>query len=76
MARRKAADEAKVEDVAASKWARTAGGDVKGQFTIKPEHDLALREEAARRMQAAGRRKMNTSEVLREVLDEWLRRRK
>lgn len=57
-------------------WGRTAGGNVKALFTIAPEHEKALREEAFRRAAAAGSRKPDASAVLREVLDAWLRRRK
>jgi hypothetical protein len=56
-------------------WARTAGGLVKTQVTISPEQERALREEAFRRALAVGSGKPDASEVLREVLDEWLKKR-
>jgi hypothetical protein len=57
-------------------WAATAGGNVKAMFTITPTQEKALREEAFRRAMERGSRKPDASEVLREVLDEWLKRRK
>ena len=56
-------------------WARTAGGNVKSMFTISPEQDRALREEAFKRAMERGSRKPDASEILREVLDEWLAKR-
>jgi hypothetical protein len=57
-------------------WARTAGGNVKALFTITPEQEEALREEAFERARATGSRKPDASAVLREVLDEWLTKRR
>ena len=57
-------------------WARTAGGNVKALFTITPEQEEALREEAFRRAMATGSRKPDASSVLREILDKWLAGRK
>ncbi|ACL66747.1 hypothetical protein A2cp1_3417 [Anaeromyxobacter dehalogenans 2CP-1] len=51
-------------------------GFVKGQWTLTPEQDDALREEATRRMIERGARRVDASEVMREILDAWLKRRK
>jgi hypothetical protein len=56
-------------------WSRTAGGNRKWQFTIAPEHEEALVEEATKRAAARGSRRLDASEVLREILDEWIRKR-
>jgi hypothetical protein len=57
-------------------WRTTAGGNVKSLFRITPEQDKALRDEAFKRAAASGSRKPDASEVLREVLEDWLKRRK
>ena len=74
MTTRKAAAASK-EEAPARTWARTAGGNVKAIFTITPEQDKALREEAFRRAMESGSRKPDASAVLREALDAWLRKR-
>ncbi len=51
---------------------RTAGGNVKTLFTITPQHNDALRDEAFRRATEKGSRKPDASEVLREILDAWI----
>jgi hypothetical protein len=47
----------------------------KVQFSITDEQAKALRVEATKRMNARGRRKIDTSEVLREAVDAWMKRR-
>lgn len=47
---------------------------VKGQWSLAPEHVKALRAEAARRAAARNSGKPDASEVLREVLDAWLKK--
>lgn len=49
---------------------------VKGQWSLSPEHVRALRAEAMKRAEARNSGKPDASEVLREVLDAWLKRRK
>lgn len=49
-------------------------GLVKAQFSIAPEHEKALRNEAFRRAQQRGSGRPDASEVLREVLDGWIER--
>lgn len=51
---------------------RTVGGNVKTLFTITPEHNEALRDEAFRRAMERGSRKPDASEILREILDAWV----
>jgi hypothetical protein len=57
-------------------WAEAAGGNVKRQFVVSPEHDKALADEAFRRAASRGSRKPDASEVLREILDDWMKRRR
>ncbi len=67
---------AKKRDSAATRpWARTKGGNVKALFTISPEHEKALRDEALRRAYAVRSAKPDASAVLREILDGWLQAR-
>jgi hypothetical protein len=47
----------------------------KAQFSMTGEQLEALRVEATKRMNARGGRKIDTSEVLREAVDHWLKRR-
>jgi hypothetical protein len=49
---------------------------VKGQWSLAPAHVEALRAEAMKRAAARGAGRLDASEVLREVLDAWLKRRK
>ncbi len=49
---------------------------VKGQWSLAPAHVEALRAEAMKRAAASGAGRLDASEVLREVLDAWLKRRK
>lgn len=49
---------------------------VKGQWSLAPTHVAALRAEAMKRALAKGSGKPDASEVLREVLDAWLKKRK
>jgi hypothetical protein len=57
-------------------WRSAAAGNVKAIVRITPEQDRALRDEAFRRAAESGSRKPDASAVLREVLDDWLRRRR
>ncbi len=76
MARRKVVAKAREGGEAGRPWARTAGGNVKALFTITPEQERALREVAFERAMAKGHRRPDASEVLREVLDAWLAKRR
>lgn len=49
---------------------------VKGQWSLAPAHVEALRTEALKRAAASGARRLDASEVLREVLDAWLKKSK
>ena len=49
---------------------------VKGQWSLSPAHVEALRAEAMKRAAASGAGRLDASEVLREVLDAWLKRRR
>ena len=49
---------------------------VKGQWSLAPAHVEALRAEAMKRAAASGAGRLDASEVLREVLDAWLKRRR
>jgi hypothetical protein len=51
-------------------------GLIKGAWTLSPEHVKALRAEAMRRAEARNSGKPDASEVLREVLDAWLKKAK
>jgi hypothetical protein len=63
--------------MAAKGWRDVPTKDlIKGQWSLSPEHVKALRAEAMRRAMAKGSGKPDASEVLREVLDAWLKRRK
>lgn len=55
---------------------RMAGGGEKGQVVLAPEQWAALRAEAFKRAQERGSQKLDTSEVLREIVGAWLKRRK
>lgn len=54
--------------------ALTKGGLVKATFSIKPEHLEALRKEAFARAGRNGLLRSDAGEVLREILDAWVRR--
>ncbi len=56
-------------------WARTAGGNVKVTFTITPDQERALREEAFRRAASRGLARPDAGEIVRELLADWLRHR-
>ena len=71
MAKRKATTRTEPKE-----WRAAAGGNVKVLVRITPEQDRALREEAFRRASEAGSRKPDGSEVLREVLEEWMMKRR
>lgn len=51
-------------------------GLIKGAWSLAPAHVEALRAEAMKRAAASGAGRLDASEVLREVLDAWLKRRK
>lgn len=51
-------------------------GLFKAQFSMSGEQLEALRVEATRRMNERGVRKIDTSEILREAVDQWMKRRK
>ena len=56
-------------------WARTAAGNVKATFTITEEQEKALRDEAFERARATGSARPDAGAVLREILEDWLKRR-
>jgi hypothetical protein len=51
-------------------------GLIKGSWCLSPEHVKALRAEATKRAAARNSGKPDASEVLREVLDAWLKKAK
>jgi hypothetical protein len=49
-------------------------GYLKATFSIRPDQLRAIRAEARRRADAAGAFRADASEVVREALDNWVRR--
>ncbi len=47
-------------------------GTVPAQFQVEPRHLVALREEALRRTHERGAGRMDVSELVREIFDEWI----
>jgi len=60
---------------------RTAGrsggekGTIPAQFQVEPRHIAALREEALKRAQERGGGRLDVSELVREILDDWISKR-
>jgi hypothetical protein len=50
-------------------------GLVKAMFSMEPRHLEELRREAARRMVERGAGRVDTSELVREAVEAWLRKR-
>ncbi len=50
-------------------------GTVPAQFQVEPRHVAALREEALRRAQERGGGRLDVSELVREILDDWIAKR-
>ncbi len=48
---------------------------IPAQFRVERRHVAALREEALKRAQERGSGRLDTSEVLREILNEWMAKR-
>ena len=55
---------------------RMAGAGEKGQVVLTREQWAALRAEAFKRAAARGSAKPDTSEVLREAVDAWMKRKR
>jgi hypothetical protein len=51
-------------------------GLVKAMFSMEAHQLAALRAEATRRMVERGRGRLDASEVVREAVDAWLKRRR
>ncbi len=65
----------KAESEMARAWARTKGGMTKALFTITPEQEAELRAEAFKRATARGSGRPDASEVVREILAAWMKKR-
>ncbi len=53
-----------------------ASGMVKAQYVLERRHVQALRAEAFRRAEERGEGKPDASEVLRQVLNDWMKGRR